>query len=76
MESPGGWPALMSPIGGTPAGFMPRWCFSTPRPSASPLRFAVEFVLRCARGYRLPEPTRQAHLLSNRIRLEDDVSRR
>lgn len=37
---------------------------------------AVELVLQCARGYRLPEPTRQAHLLSNQIRMEDDVSRR
>lgn len=26
---------------------------------------AVEIVLRCGRGYRLPEPTRQAHLASN-----------
>jgi deoxyribonuclease V len=30
---------------------------------------AVEVVLQCGRGYRLPEPTRQAHLLSNRLRL-------
>jgi deoxyribonuclease V len=27
---------------------------------------AVEWVLRCGRGYRLPEPTRQAHLLAGR----------
>jgi len=31
---------------------------------------ATEIVLHCCRGYRLPEPTRQAHLLGNRIRLE------
>ncbi len=34
---------------------------------------ATEIVLRCSRGYRLPEPTRQAHLLSNRVRLEQEV---
>ncbi|HEV7214553.1 MAG TPA: deoxyribonuclease V [Chloroflexota bacterium] len=27
---------------------------------------AVEWVLHCSRGYRLPEPTRQAHLLAGR----------
>lgn len=32
------------------------------------LERAVEWVLRCARGYRLPEPTRQAHLYSNAVR--------
>jgi deoxyribonuclease V len=30
---------------------------------------AVELVLACCRGYRLPEPTRQAHLAVNRLRL-------
>ncbi|PLX88488.1 MAG: deoxyribonuclease V [Desulfuromonas sp.] len=34
------------------------------------LRRAVEQVLMCGGGYRLPEPTRQAHLLSNRLRQE------
>jgi len=29
---------------------------------------AVQIVLTCGRGYRLPEPTRQAHLESNRLR--------
>lgn len=29
---------------------------------------AVELVLACGGKYRLPEPTRQAHLLSNRLR--------
>jgi len=29
---------------------------------------AVQIVLACGRGYRLPEPTRQAHLESNRLR--------
>ena len=29
---------------------------------------AVEIVLQSGRGYRLPEPTRQAHLLSNKLR--------
>jgi len=29
---------------------------------------AVRWVLRCGGGYRQPEPTRQAHLLSNRAR--------
>ena len=29
---------------------------------------AVQIVLACGRGYRLPEPTRQAHVESNRLR--------
>lgn len=33
------------------------------------LHSATEIVLHCCCGYRLPEPTRQAHLLSNRVRL-------
>ena len=33
---------------------------------------AAELVLACGGGYRLPEPTRQAHLLSNRLRLEGE----
>lgn len=32
------------------------------------LESAVRWVLDCARGYRLPEPTRQAHLASNAFR--------
>ncbi|MBI3461578.1 MAG: deoxyribonuclease V [Planctomycetes bacterium] len=32
---------------------------------------AVAVVLRCARKYRLPEPTRQAHLYVNQLRRED-----
>ncbi len=31
-------------------------------------REAVRWVLRCCRGYRLPEPTRQAHILVNNLR--------
>lgn len=34
------------------------------------LASAVRWVLECARGYRLPEPTRRAHLESNRLRRE------
>lgn len=33
---------------------------------------AVIEVLRCGRGYRLPEPTRQAHLASNRLRIQEE----
>jgi deoxyribonuclease V len=32
------------------------------------LERAVQIVLACGRGYRLPEPTRQAHVESNRLR--------
>ncbi len=35
---------------------------------------AVRWVLDCARGYRLPEPTRQAHLASNAFRLSEGES--
>jgi deoxyribonuclease V len=31
---------------------------------------AVAVTLGCCRGYRLPEPTRKAHLLVNKIRKE------
>ncbi|HIH86173.1 MAG TPA: deoxyribonuclease V [Methanoculleus sp.] len=34
------------------------------------LEAAVDLVLATTRGYRLPEPTRQAHLLSNAVRKE------
>jgi len=37
------------------------------------LQSACDIVLNCSRGYRLPEPTRQAHLLSNRIRQEQEA---
>jgi deoxyribonuclease V len=32
------------------------------------LPIAVQLVLDCLRGYRLPEPTRQAHLAANALR--------
>ena len=32
---------------------------------------AVDLVLAAARGYRLPEPTRQAHLFANTVRREE-----
>jgi deoxyribonuclease V len=32
---------------------------------------SVELIKICIRGYRIPEPTRQAHLLVNKIRIED-----
>jgi deoxyribonuclease V len=32
---------------------------------------AVRWVVRTCRGYRLPEPTRQAHLAANRLRVAD-----
>lgn len=32
------------------------------------LNTAIDIVLKCSRGYRLPEPIRQAHILSNRLR--------
>lgn len=35
---------------------------------------AVKWVLRCCRRYRLPEPTRQAHVLVNQVRRGEPVS--
>lgn len=35
---------------------------------------AIETALACCRGYRIPEPTRQAHLLVNRLRLQHFMS--
>ncbi len=35
------------------------------------LRHATEIVLRCCLKFRIPEPTRQAHRLVNRVRRED-----
>jgi len=34
------------------------------------LDFACQLALDCSAGYRIPEPTRRAHLLVNKIRLE------
>ena len=36
---------------------------------------AVDLVLECVRGYRLPEPTRQAHEAANRIRRNREAER-
>lgn len=36
------------------------------------LDYAKEMVLGCGGGYRLPEPTRRAHLLVNRVRMEQE----
>ncbi len=35
------------------------------------LESSIEIVLGCLRGRKIPEPTRQAHLLVNRLRVED-----
>lgn len=32
---------------------------------------SVEIIKNCIRGYRIPEPTRQAHLLVNKTRIAD-----
>jgi deoxyribonuclease V len=35
---------------------------------------AVRLVQECTRGYRLPEPTRQAHEAANRVRRDREAS--
>ena len=35
------------------------------------IKQSVDVIKNCIRGYRLPEPTRQAHLLVNKIRIEN-----
>lgn len=44
--------------------------FVSPGHRVSPAQ-ARDFVLRCTRGYRLPETTRRAHALVNRLRRAD-----
>ena len=38
------------------------------------LEESIRLVLGCCRGYKLPEPTRQAHIAVNRLRLEGTAS--
>ena len=38
------------------------------------LESAMDWVLKCCRGYRLPEPTRQAHLAANDFRKKAEVT--
>jgi deoxyribonuclease V len=35
------------------------------------LHDCIDVVLKCVNGYRLPEPIRQAHLLVNKVRMDD-----
>ncbi len=37
------------------------------------LEFACRMALECGRGYRLPEPTRRAHILVNKIRTKKEA---
>jgi deoxyribonuclease V len=39
------------------------------------LETAIEVVLRCTKDYRIPEPTRQAHLLVNALRRGEEPKR-
>lgn len=32
---------------------------------------SVEIIKNCIKGYRIPEPTRQAHMLVNKVRIDD-----
>jgi deoxyribonuclease V len=34
------------------------------------LEQSVEIIKNCLKGYRIPEPTRQAHLFVNQIRID------
>ncbi len=35
------------------------------------MRQSVDLIKNCIKGYRIPEPTRQAHMLVNQVRIED-----
>lgn len=39
------------------------------------LAHAISLTLRCAKGFRIPEPTRQAHILAERAKREGSVRR-
>ena len=39
-------------------------------------RWAARVVMRCVRGFRLPEPTRQAHIMVNALRRERTAPRK
>jgi len=35
---------------------------------------SVEIIKNCIRGYRIPEPTRQAHILVNQLRIKNSIT--
>jgi deoxyribonuclease V len=81
FENPGDQPGNFAPLidRGEVIGAVLRTKLKTNPIFVSPghrvtLEDSLRILISCVRGYRIPEPTRQAHLLVNRFRIEQQES--
>lgn len=75
-DSAGSWTPLVSPYKGTTVGAVVRTKKGTKPVFVSighkvDLKTAVRVALDCARGYRIPEPTRQADIYAAQLKKQD-----